>query len=60
MAKKEVQPLELEEEDVSKEDYPDKDKLSEKFLDEDEENDGVEDGTDNFDEAGAINVGDDL
>ena len=59
MPKKEV-PIDLEEDDVAKEDYPDKELSPEKFLDEEDDNDGVEDGGESFDEAGAINVGDDF
>lgn len=61
--KKEVKPVpvEIEEEDVSNEDYKDKDALSEEFFEDDEE-ENVEQG-DGDDEAAAsasIDTGDDL
>ena len=52
---------EVEEDDISKEDYADKDKLVEEALLDDDEEENVEDGEATEDESpGAIEVGDDL
>ncbi|HSU72440.1 MAG TPA: hypothetical protein VLJ21_01165 [Candidatus Binatia bacterium] len=52
-------PVETEEEDVSNEDYKDKDALADEFFDDDEE-ENVEDGDGEEETTAAIDTGDDL
>ena len=60
--KAEIPALQEEDEDVSKEDYEDKDNVSVVIPDDDDtDDDDVEDGKDTEDDAtGAIDVGEDL
>lgn len=62
MPKKQVVPLD-DEEDVSKEDYEDKDKVADPFSepDDDDYDDGVEDGEgDDASSSASVEIGDDF
>lgn len=61
MPKKQVVPID-EEEDMSKEDYEDKDKLADPFAEDtdDDYDDGVEDGDDEASASGSAEIGDDF